>query len=158
MTETLAKVGSAVPAATPESMEILSRVEAKMRTMPQINLKTEHVLHAGMYARTVRLDASVAIVSVLIKVPTMLTVNGKCRVFAGDSWRDFDGYHVLPAAAGRKMIYVTFTATEITMVFPSNAKTVEEAEREFTDEHEMLLSRQCNEDVVTITGVQPCLE
>lgn len=126
--------------------------------MPQIELKTEHVLHAGMYARTVRLDARVAIVSVLIKVPTILTVNGKCRVFAGETWRDFDGYHVMPANAGRKMIYITFAPTEITMVFPSRAKTVEEAEREFTDEHEGLLSRQCSDDVVTITGVQSCLE
>lgn len=149
---------SAIPAATPEALEILNRVETKMRTMPQIEVKTEHVLHAGMYARTVRLDARVAIVSVLIKVPTVLTVNGKCRVFDGRDWRQFEGYHVLPAAAGRKMVYVTFAPTEITMVFPSKAKTVEEAEREFTDEDNMLLSRQCSGDIVTITGVQSCLE
>jgi len=147
-----------VPAATLEALEIINRVESKMRTMPQIDLKTEHILHAGMYARTVRLDARVAIVSVLIKVPTVLTVNGKCRVFAGDAWRDFDGYNVMPAQAGRKMIYVTFSPTEITMVFPSKAKTVEEAEREFTDEGSLLLSRQSSDDIVTITGVQLCLE
>lgn len=158
MTESLATVRSAVPAATPEALAIVNRVEAKMRSMPQIELKTEHILHAGMYARTVRLDARVAIVSVLIKVPTVLTVNGKCRVFAGEVWRDFDGYNVLPANAGRKMIYITFAPTEITMVFPSRAKTVEEAEREFTDEGDMLLSRQSNEDLVTITGVPSCLE
>lgn len=158
MSEALATVGSAIPATTPEALDIINRVEAEMRTMPQIDLKTEHILHAGMYARTVRLAARVALVSVLIKVPTVLTVNGKCRVFAGDSWHDFDGYQVLPAEAGRKMIYVTFAPTEITMVFPSNAKTVEAAEREFTDDDEMLLSRQCSGDIVTITGVQSCLE
>lgn len=158
MTETLATVGSTVPAATPESLEIANRVEAKMRSMPQIELKTEHILHAGMYARTVRLEARVAIVSVLIKVPTVLTVNGKCRVFAGDLWRNFDGYQVMPASAGRKMIYITFEPTEITMVFPSRAKTIEEAEREFTDEGNMLLSRQSSDDVVTITEDQLCLE
>lgn len=157
MNATLAVVGSAVPATTPEALEIINRVEAKMRTKPQIDLKTEHVLHAGMYARTVRLDAKVAIVSVMIKVPTMLTVNGKCRVFAGEAWHDFDGYRVIPAEAGRKLIYVTFAPTEITMVFPSKAKTIEEAEREFTDESDMLLSRQSSGDVVVITGV-PCLE
>lgn len=158
MNATLAVVGSAVPATTPEALEIINRVEAKMRTKPQIDLKTEHVLHAGMYARTVRLDAKVAIVSVMIKVPTMLTVNGKCRVFAGEAWHDFDGYRVIPAEAGRKLIYVTYAPTEITMVFPSKAKTIEEAEREFTDESDMLLSRQSSGDVVVITGVDPCLE
>lgn len=156
--EILATVGSAVPAVTPESLQLLNQVEAKMRTMPQIELKTEHILHAGMYARTVRLDARVAIVSVLIKVPTMLTINGKCRVFAGEIWRDFEGYQVMPANAGRKMIYVTFEPTEITMVFPTRAETVDEAEREFTDEGNMLLSRQSGDDIVTITGVKPCLE
>lgn len=156
LTDSLATVGSAIPATTPEALKIINGVEGAMRQMPQLELKTEHVLHAGMYARTVRLDARVAIVSVLIKVPTTLTVNGRCRVFAGE-WRDFDGYCVLPAEAGRKMIYVTLAPTEITMVFPSKAKTVEEAEREFTDDAELLLSRQCSGDVVTITGV-PCLE
>lgn len=158
MTETLTKAGSAVPATTPEAREILSAIEAKMRTMPQIEPKTEHILHGGMYARTVRLDAGVVIVSVLIKVPTILTVNGKCRVFAGDSQYDFDGYSVIPASAGRKMMYATLAPTEITMVFPSKAKTVEEAEREFTDESDGLLSRQCTGDIVTITGVDSCPE
>jgi hypothetical protein len=157
VTTALAEVGKAVPATTPEAMEIVNRVEAKMRTMPQIDVKTEHILHAGMYARTVKLAARVAIVSVLIKVPTILTVNGKCRVFAGEAWRDFDGYHVIPASAGRKMIYVTFAPTDITMVFPSKAKTIEEAEREFTDESDLLISRTSSDDVVTITGVA-CLE
>lgn len=139
-------------------MEIINRVETKMRARPQLDVTTEHVLHAGMYARTVRLDARVAIVSVLIKVPTMLTVNGKCRVFAGDAWHDFDGYRVIPAEAGRKMIYVTLEPTEITMVFPTKAKTIDQAEREFTDEAEMLLSRQSSGDVFLITGVEPCRE
>jgi hypothetical protein len=156
-TEELAALGGVIPATPPEALDIINQVEAKMRTMPQIQLKTEHILHAGMYARTVRLAARVAIVSVLIKVPTVLTVNGKCRVFAG-GWRDFDGYHVLPAEAGRKMIYITESPTEITMVFPSRATTIEEAEREFTDEGNLLLSRQMSDDVVTITGVKPCLE
>lgn len=148
----------AVPATTPETLALLDRVEARMRAMPQVDVKTEHILHAGMYARTVRLEANVAIMSVLIKVPTILTVNGKCRVFAGQRWHDFDGYRVLPAEAGRKMAYVALSPTEITMVFPSKAKTVEEAENEFTDDAEMLLSRQSNQDILTITGVEPCLE
>ena len=156
MTEALAIVGNAIPATTPESLEVLNHLEAEIRTMPQIEVRTEHVFHAGMYARTVRLDARVVIVSVLIKVPTMLTVSGKCRVFEGQSWHQFNGYHVIPAQAGRKMVYVTESPTDITMVFPTKAKTVEEAEREFTDEDDMLLSRQCGNDIV-ITET-PCLE
>jgi hypothetical protein len=153
----LATVGSAVPATTPEALDIVNRVEAKFRTLPQLDVRTEHILHAGMYARTVRLEAGTAITSVLIKVPTMLTVNGKCKVFAGDAWHHFEGYRVIPACAGRKMIYVTFEPTEITMVFPTKAQTVEDAEREFTDEYDGLLSHHSSNDVITVTGV-PCLE
>ena len=154
MTEALVTAGSLVPAATPEALEKIARVEEKMRAMPQIHLHTDHVLHAGMYARTIRLAARVAITSVLIKIPTVIIVHGKCTVFAGDEWRVLDGFNVIPASAGRKMIYVTASPTEITMVFPSNAKSVEEAEREFTDDAELLLSRQCKDDTITITGVE----
>jgi hypothetical protein len=57
-------------------------------------------------------------------------------------WHELVGYNVIQASAGRKQIYVTREETAITMIFPSNAKTVEEAEEEFTDEAEMLLSRR----------------
>lgn len=155
MSETLTTLGL-VPPATPEALQQIGGVEEKMRTMPQIHIRTEHIFHAGMYARTIRLAARVAIVSVLIKIPTMIVINGACRVYAGDSWRDLEGFNVIPANAGRKMIYVTSAETQITMLFPSNAKSVEEAERQFTEDADMLLSRHCNDDLVTMTGVEPC--
>lgn len=156
MSEALAQLGNLVPAATPEALETMSRVEKKMRTMPQIHLHTDHVLHAGMYARTIHLAARVAITSVLIKIPTLIVVHGTCRVYAGE-WSEIDGFAVIPASARRKMIYVTAAPTDITMVFPSDAKSVEEAEQQFTDDAELLLSRDCKDDTITITGV-PCLE
>lgn len=158
MSEMLTTPGSVLPATSAEALERIANVEKKMRQMPQIDLVTEHILHAGMYARTIHLERRVAIVSVLIKVPTMLTVNGICRVYAGDSWHDLSGFNVIPACAGRKMIYITESPTDITMVFPTRAKTIEEAEKQFTDDADMLLSRQCTKDVFTITGVEPCQE
>ena len=146
-------IADLVPAATPEALETIGHVEAKMRAMPQIHLHTDHVLHAGMYARTIHLAARVAITSVLIKIPTMIVVHGTCRVYAGE-WRDLEGFNVIPASAGRKMIYVTATPTKITMIFPSDAKSVEEAERQFTDDAEQLLSRSCKDDTITITGAE----
>lgn len=143
-------------------LENLRALQEKMRERPQIHPQMEHVLHAGMYARTCRLDAGVAIVSVLIKIPTMLIVRGGAHVFAGDRWYRIEGYQCMPASAGRKQVYVTFEPTEITMVFPSRARTVEEAEAEFTDEAAALLSRRQDQqnngggDVVIVTGVSAC--
>lgn len=153
-----------LPPAPPEIMEQLRAFEMKVRereeALPaelQFRPQMEHVLHAGMYARTCRLAADVAIVSVLIKIPTMLIVHGGACVFAGDRWYKIEGYQCMAASAGRKQIYVTFEPTEITMIFPSQARTVEEAEAEFTDEADALLSRhQDNGDITIVTGVKAC--
>ena len=56
------------------------------------------------------------------------------------------------ARAGRKQIFVTRKPTVITMIFRTDAQTVEQAEAEFTDEAELLMSRQSDSDLVLITG------
>ena len=117
----------------------------------------EHVLHGGMYARTARVPAGQAFTSVLIKIPTMIVMHGECCVFAGDKWRFLKGFNVIPASAKRIQAYATIEDTEITMLFPSNAKTIEEAEAQFTDEWKDLLSRRRPEDeLLIITGVESC--
>lgn len=157
MSASLAIPGNVLPPAPPEVIARIREIEAKVREREDIHPQMEHVLHAGMYARTCRLDAGVVIVSVLIKIPTMLIMHGGAYVFAGERWYRLEGYQAMPASAGRKQIYVTFRPTEITMVFPSKARTVEEAEAEFTDEADALLSRRQNgNDVVNITEVDGC--
>lgn len=117
----------------------------------------EHVLHGGMYARTCRVPGGMAFTSVLIKIPTVLVIHGDCQVCFGDQWLTLSGYNVFAASAHRMQAYVTLGETEITMVFPSNAKTVEEAEAQFTDEWADLLSqRRREDDLVTVTGVEAC--
>lgn len=149
-------VSSILPPTTPEALEKVRAVDEKMRTMPQFEPRMEHLLHGGMYARTCRVNAGDAFTSVMIKVPTVLILNGKGQVFAGNKWHFFDGYLVIPTAAMRHVIYVIEKPTEITMLFPSRAKSVEEAEDEFTDEGHKLLTRQQGNGLVIITGVDPC--
>ncbi len=55
------------------------------------------------------------------------------------------------ASAGRKQAYIAHKDTFLTMSFKTNAKTVEEAEAEFTDDHERLMSRNGVNKIV-ITG------
>lgn len=153
MTNELANIGVSLQPASDEVRARVDAAEAKIRKMPQIEVRTEHVLHGGMYSRTVRLAARVIIVGVVIKVPTQLIVHGDCMVLAGDDWLTLTGYNVLPGEAGRKGLFITASETEITMIFPSKAKTVAEAEAEFTDDTELLLSREHeSNDLVTITG------
>ena len=146
-----------IPTFSPVTTDFRHRIEefeAFCRTLPQIEPVMEHLLHAGMYFRTARVEANQVFTNVLVKIPTVLIVSGVAAVNVNGRWHWIRGYNVLAAAAHRKSIYLTQTATEFTMAFPSHAKTVEEAEREFTDESEQLLSRaQGDGDLVMITGV-----
>lgn len=140
---TLALIDKSLPAASSEILEKIALVEARIKPREHtLQVQMEHHLHAGMYARTCRLAPNQVISSVLIKIPTLLIVNGDCIVLAGEQWYALKGYNVMAASAGRKQIYVTRDVTEITMIFRTEAKTVEEAEAEFTDEAENLLSRR----------------
>lgn len=130
----------------------LTAVQDKLLALPQVEIQTDHILHGGMYTRTIRIGPEVVLMGALVKIPTMLIVSGKTAVFTGEGWIELEGYHVIPARAGRKQIFVAREETCITMIFPTEAKTVEQAEEEFTDEHDSLMSRENDTDTVTITG------
>lgn len=152
----LSVTGSAIPSTTGEALTRVQAVEARMRGLyadhaASDDTVTEHLLHGGMYARTVRVKAGQGFASVTIKPPTVLIVNGHAHIYSGEGLYEIHGYQVIPASAARKAIWLIERDTEITAIFPSNAKTVAEAEQEFTSEPEML-SPLCERDVVTITG------
>lgn len=140
-----------VPASTRAAVAKVQALEAHVARLPQLKLTTRHVIHAGMYARTITIPAGVVLTGALIKRATLLIVSGVVQVFTGEESVLIEGYHVIPASAGRKTAYYALEDTDLTMVFPTNARTVQEAEREFTDDVEMLMSR-VNENEVIITG------
>lgn len=120
-------------------------LEEAIAAGPQITITITHTLHAGMYARTAHLPPGALITGALIKIPTLLIVNGDCDVYMGDGTARLTGQHILTAAAGRKQAFLAYNYTTLTMIFPTSATTVEEAEAEFTDEVEKLQTRQPQE-------------
>jgi hypothetical protein len=157
MSVSIVKFNNQLPPTSEETIEKIRIAEERIREHFQIEFCTEHVFHAGMYARTVRIAPNVVFTTVLVKRPTLLISHGKYEMLNGDQWVGMDGYNVLQGSAGRKQIYRTLTEVEWTMIFPTDANTVDEAEAEFTDETDSLLSRQRDNDIV-ITGVPACLE
>lgn len=147
MSESLSRY-SVFPTTSQETVDKIKLVEDRIRASRQIEFVTEHVFHAGMYARTVRIQRGVIFTNVMVKCATLLIIHGDIMALADDTWIELKGYNVCPADGGRKQIYVTLTDVEMTMVFPSTARTVEEAEEQFTDESDMLLSRK-NDNVMT---------
>lgn len=132
-----------IPAMTDAAIEMVRRIENVAETLPQVPILTDHRLHAGMYARTIYVPAGVMVTGALIKVPTILILHGNAIVYVGDDVpMHCVGYNVLTAAAGRKQAFVAETDICLTMIFPTKATTIEEAEEEFTDEAHRLLTRR----------------
>lgn len=131
-----------IPAMSDTAIDKVRQVETMAAQLPQIELEMQHVLHAGMYARTVRIPPGVMITGVLIKIPTLLIAQGDMVVYVGEEMRELSGYSILPASAMRKQAFVAQSEVFLTMVFPTDAKNVRDAEDEFTDEADLLMTRK----------------
>ena len=131
-----------IPAMDEAAIDNVRQLTAAMAELPQVPIRTEHILHAGLYARTVFVPAGVIITGVLIKIPTLLIVQGEALVYIGGASVRLEGYNVVPAAAGRRQVFVAESDLRLTMLFASDAASVDQAERQFTDEFEQLVSRK----------------
>lgn len=142
-----------IGAMSPLAVEQVRELEGMARQMPQVSVGTDHLIHGGMYARTIMVPAGVMITGALVKVATILIVSGDCTVFIDGGPMDLCGYHVVPASAGRKQAFVANADTWLTAIFPSDARDIDEAERQFTDEYELLSShRETEINRLTVTG------
>lgn len=127
---------------SPAAVEHVRRLETEAAKQPQVHAETQHAFHAGMYARTLIAPAGLAITGALVRVPTILIISGDVLMYGEDGVSQLTGYNVMLGAAGRKQAFVTLTDTHMTMLYPTEAKTVEDAEAEFTAEADLLLSRR----------------
>lgn len=135
-------ISASLPPATPEYIESLNQLEAQILTQEQQVLDVWHQIHGGIYSRTVVMPAGSVVMGALIKVPTTLIICGDASVGIGDmAFTRYQGFHVLAGSSGRKQVFVVHEDTVLTMQFRTDATTVDEAEREFTDDFDRLQSR-----------------
>ncbi|MEQ0776172.1 hypothetical protein ABLT15_28090 [Paraburkholderia tropica] len=149
MTSELATVSPALVKPDALTLAQLRRVDDAMRELPQTEVAIDHLIHGGMYARTAHVPADTMVSGVLLARATVLVLHGDVTVFTGTEPVRLTGFHVLPGSAGRKQLFRTHAETHMTMVLPSAAESVDEAEHEFTDEPELLMRTAGR---VTITG------
>jgi hypothetical protein len=153
MSDLVAFSASTLAPVSPALLDQLNQVHALMDTCEQTPLVTEHLIHGGMYARTIRRDFDSVTIGSLINKATILIVNGSCSLLVGDKRMDLTGYNVLAGMPGRKSFSWAHGPVEMTMIFATSARTVEEAENEIFAEAGQLLSRRMGEnDKITITG------
>jgi len=138
----------AIALMSPAAIDYVRQIEAINLARPQTALRFEHDLHAGMYARTMIVpelaaDEVCVITAALIKIPTLMISHGDAMAYTGeDEPLQFTGHMITRAAAGRCQAFIAKSGFRLTMIFPTQAKTVEEAEAEFTDEAVRLMSRK----------------
>lgn len=135
-------------------IELAFQAEDVMRQMDQLSIPTHHTLHSGVYTRTITMLAGEAIVGAHIKIPTTLIITGNLKLTIGDKIHHIKGTEGIAADANRKQIMAALEDSAVTMIFKTEATTVEEAEMEFTDQYEQLSSRLDSAiNHITITGV-----
>jgi hypothetical protein len=147
----VATISARIPAMSQAALASVYELEGEILKLPQVEMTTHHVIHGGMYARTITVPAGVVATGALIKIATILVVNGHARVTVGDDCIEIAGHHVIPASAGRKQGIFALADTVVTMIFATDAQTVGECEIEFTDEADRLASHHCD-NIVVITG------
>ncbi len=142
-----------IPTMSAAAIDKVCHIESVLMAQPQCKIATHHVLHGGLYARTIRMEAGCVLAGALIKINTTLIISGAVTAYVDGRGVDFFGYNVIPASAGRKQVFYAHIDTDMTMLFPTDAFSVEEAEEEFTDETDALFSRKGDDiDTVIITG------
>jgi hypothetical protein len=110
-----------------------------------------------MYARTIRRDFDSVTIGSLINKATILIVHGPCSMLIGDRRVDLNGYNVLAGLPGRKSFSIARGPVEMTMICPTLAQTVAEAEDEIFAEADLLVSRRDgnpNQSLITDQQVQ----
>ena len=149
----IAVTGNRIPAQSQDALRAAYVLQEITAECPQHDLETSHIIHGGMYARTIHMKADTVMAGAFIEVPTVLIIKGDARVLVGDEVKLFTGYNVIPASAGRKQVFVAVSDLDMTMIFATSAKTVADAENEFTSEADQLMSRhEGSVNFITITG------
>lgn len=133
-------------------LKTLTYAESIAKRAEQTLLLTHHVLHGGMYARTITMPEGTVLFGALLRIPTLLIVEGACMFRSENGDHYTNGYSIIPGSKGRKTLAVALSKVSMTMIFPTQARTVDEAEREFTDDWASLMSRQSLDDTVVVTG------
>lgn len=129
-------------AMTNKDIEIAQSVEDEISVYEEYALETHHNMHGGIYSRTMMLKKGDIVSGVIIKVPTTMVVSGHVKILLGSEVMELKGYNVLSASANRKQVVTALEDTYISMILKSDAQKQWDAEDDFTDEGDKLMSRQ----------------
>lgn len=101
-----------LPTMSADTVSKVREMESAALQMPQVDIHTEHTIHAGVYARTIMVPAGVSITGAEIKIPTILIIAGDALLYGDDGQVRVSGYHVMHGKEGRKQAIVALVKTD----------------------------------------------
>jgi hypothetical protein len=120
----------------------IERLEAEVLAQPQTDLRTEHVLSGGVYARTIHIPAGTVLTGATHKKDHVNVVIGDITVTTDQGPVRLTGYHVLPTKAGSKRAGVAHAPTAWTTICHTDLTDIEAIEDELVEESDRLQTRQ----------------
>lgn len=131
-----------IPSCSENELATMREVNDVIRTFPQVDVPTDHFVHAGCYARTCVVKAGILMGAAEIIVPTVLVVSGKCEIFNGGKKAIVDGFVVLRGEPHRQVAVKAITDTYMTMIYATDKTDPVACEEEFTDQTDQLFTRR----------------
>jgi len=138
-----------LPSLSPSELSVLNEAVLELLNYEEVDIPIEHFINEGIYTRTCKIPKGVMVAGCLMKIPTTVIVSGDCLVSVGVETKRITGYAALKGDAWRRQLFRALEDTFVTLYFKTNATTVQEAEKEMTDEWLLLttnrkeLDKQC---------------
>lgn len=145
MRDTLPALFTGMP--DPEAVRALERTLADL---PQVDLQTQHLVHGGMYARTIFIPAGTVLTGALTKQDNVCVVFGDITVTTDEGTQRLTGFHVLPAKAGAKRAGIAHGDTWWTTLMTTEHVEVADIEQQMTDEADLLQTNRTGIEFVPV--------
>lgn len=121
--------------------DAVCRLEQAILQGPQVDLRTEHVLSGGVYARTIHIPAGTVLTGATHKKDHINVVCGDISVTTDDGVKRITGYHVLPSKAGIKRAGIAHADTVWTTLCKTDLTDIEAIEDDLVEESDRLQNR-----------------
>lgn len=120
---------------------------------PEVPVPTLHTIHGGVYTRLVFMPAGTVLHGTQLNKATTLFVQGHAEIFTGAAENlVLRGFNPVLGSVGRAQSIKAISDVHLAMVMSTDGLTLDEVEREMTDEFELLASRrqpEFNHTVIT---------
>ena len=126
------------------SIKAVQALTAHLLKFPQIDAQTTHLIHGGMYARTIFIPAGSVLTGATTNLNNICIVSGDITVTTDKGMKRLIGYTLIPANSGYKRAGFAHADTYWTTLFATELTDVREIEDVITDDSDQIQTRRQN--------------